>query len=82
MTFLERKRAEHQAIYKEEQKYWADHAEEFQKSISRSIIADTVADDGARLIEEDKQKQLAEMKGSLLGFLGGVGNAPKPEATK
>jgi hypothetical protein len=33
MTFLERKRAEHQAIYKEEQKYWADHAEEFTKSV-------------------------------------------------
>ena len=28
-----------------------------------------------RLIEEDKQRQLAEMKGSLLGYLSGVGGA-------
>ncbi|WVQ72219.1 hypothetical protein IAR50_001768 [Cryptococcus sp. DSM 104548] len=56
MTYLEQKRAQAQRIYQEEQKYWAENAEEFKK-----------------LIEEDKQKQLAEMKGSLLGFLGGPG---------
>ncbi|WVN87596.1 uncharacterized protein L203_102779 [Cryptococcus depauperatus CBS 7841] len=56
MTYLEQKRAQAQHIYKEEQKYWAEHADEFKK-----------------MIEEDKQRQLAEMKGSLLGFLG----APK-----
>ncbi|WVR03091.1 hypothetical protein IAU60_000080 [Kwoniella sp. DSM 27419] len=57
MTYLEQKRAQAQKIYQEEQKYWAEHADEFKK-----------------LIEEDKQRQLAEMKGSLLGMLGG----PKP----
>ncbi|WWD22651.1 hypothetical protein CI109_107144 [Kwoniella shandongensis] len=59
MTYLEQKRAQAQKIYQEEQKYWAEHADEFKK-----------------LIEEDKQKQLAEMKGSLLGYLSG---GPKPE---
>ncbi|WVQ94093.1 hypothetical protein IAU59_001171 [Kwoniella sp. CBS 9459] len=58
MTYLEQKRAQAQKIYQEEQKYWAEHADEFKQ-----------------LIEEDKQRQLAEMKGSLLGMLGG---APKP----
>jgi hypothetical protein len=33
------------------------------------------------LIEEDKQRQMAEMKGSLLGFIQG-GSAPKPEEKK
>jgi import inner membrane translocase subunit TIM50 len=33
------------------------------------------------LIEEDKQRQLAEMKGSLLGFISGQGGA-KPEEKK
>ncbi|ODN73723.1 hypothetical protein L202_07264 [Cryptococcus amylolentus CBS 6039] len=64
MTYLEQKRAQAQRIYQEEQKYWAEHADEFKK-----------------LIEEDKQKQLAEMKGSLLGFLGGPG-AKTPEGPK
>ncbi|WWC57555.1 uncharacterized protein I303_100087 [Kwoniella dejecticola CBS 10117] len=59
MTYLEQKRAQAQKIYQEEQKYWAEHADEFKK-----------------LIEEDKQRQIAEMKGSLLGMLSG----PKPEA--
>ncbi|OCF34942.1 mitochondrial import inner membrane translocase subunit TIM50 [Kwoniella heveanensis BCC8398] len=58
MTYLEQKRAQAQKIYQEEQKYWAEHADEFKQ-----------------LIEEDKQRQLAEMKGSLLGMLGG---GPKP----
>lgn len=31
MTYLEQKRAQAQRIYQEEQKYWADHAEEFKK---------------------------------------------------
>ncbi len=31
-----------------------------------------------RLIEEDKQRQLAEMKVSLWSWMGG-GSAPKPE---
>ena len=34
-----------------------------------------------RLIEEDKQRQMAEMKGSLLGYIQGAG-APKPEEKK
>jgi hypothetical protein len=34
-----------------------------------------------RLIEEDKQRQMAEMKGSLLGYIQG-GSAPKPEEKK
>jgi hypothetical protein len=35
------------------------------------------------LIEEDKQRQLAEMKGSVLGFItGGQGGAPAPPAEK
>ncbi|WWC90220.1 uncharacterized protein L201_005153 [Kwoniella dendrophila CBS 6074] len=58
MTYLEQKRAQAQKIYQEEQKYWAEHADEFKK-----------------LIEEDKQRQIAEMKGSLLGMLSGP---PKP----
>ncbi|WRT63191.1 uncharacterized protein IL334_000094 [Kwoniella shivajii] len=58
MTYLEQKRAQAQKIYQEEQKYWAEHADEFKQ-----------------LIEEDKQRQLAEMKGSLLGMLAG----PKPQ---
>jgi hypothetical protein len=33
-----------------------------------------------RLIEEDKQRQMAEMKGSLLGWIQGAG--PKPEEKK
>ena len=33
MTYLEQKRAQAQKIYQEEQKYWADHAEEFKKSV-------------------------------------------------
>ncbi|KAK8844795.1 hypothetical protein IAR55_006645 [Kwoniella newhampshirensis] len=61
MTYLEQKRAQAQKIYQEEQKYWAEHADEFKK-----------------LIEEDKQRQLAEMKGSLLGYLSG---GPKPEGS-
>ncbi|KAL7420371.1 mitochondrial inner membrane protein required for protein import [Cryptotrichosporon argae] len=62
MTYLEAKRAQAQRIYQEEQKYWADNAEQFKK-----------------LIEEDKQRQLAEMKGSLLGFLGGQSGAAAQE---
>lgn len=68
MTYLEQKRAQAQRIYQEEQKYWADHADEFKK-----------------LIEEDKQKQLAEMKGSLLGYLAGTGSktsSPTQESGK
>jgi hypothetical protein len=34
-----------------------------------------------RLIEEDKQRQMAEMKGSLLGYIQG-GAGPKPEEKK
>ncbi|CAD6564449.1 MAG: mitochondrial inner membrane protein required for protein import [Tremellales sp. Tagirdzhanova-0007] len=60
MTYLEQKRAQAQRIYQEEQKYWADHADEFKK-----------------LIEEDKQKQMAEMKGSLMGYLSGAGGVGK-----
>ncbi|WVQ82805.1 hypothetical protein IAT38_004937 [Cryptococcus sp. DSM 104549] len=65
MTYLEQKRAQAQAIYKEEQKYWAEHADEFKQ-----------------LIEEDKARQLAEMKGSLLGYLGGpkVPEGPKEKS--
>lgn len=33
-----------------------------------------------RMVEEDKAKQMAEMKGSLLGYFGG--GAPKKEAGK
>lgn len=33
-----------------------------------------------RLVEEDKQRQMAEMKGSLLGYFGGAG--PKKEEPK
>ncbi|ORY26471.1 HAD-like domain-containing protein [Naematelia encephala] len=65
MTYLEQKRAEAQKTYQDEQRYWAEHAEEF-----------------AKLIEDDKQRQLAEMKGSLLGFLSGGAAAPKPEEKK
>ncbi|OCF72346.1 mitochondrial import inner membrane translocase subunit TIM50 [Kwoniella mangroviensis CBS 8886] len=61
MTYLEQKRAQAQKIYQEEQKYWAEHADEFKK-----------------LIEEDKQRQIAEMKGSLLGMLTG----PKPQESE
>ena len=32
------------------------------------------------MIEEDKAKQMAEMKGSLLGFFGGGGSAPPKQA--
>ncbi|KZO92262.1 HAD-like protein [Calocera viscosa TUFC12733] len=52
-SYLEQKRAEAQQIYVEEQRYFAEHAEEMR-----------------RLIEEDKQRQLKEMKGSLFGALG------------
>lgn len=65
MTYLEQKRAQAQKMYQEEQKYWAEHAEEFKK-----------------LIEEDKQRQLAEMKGSLIGWIQGAGGAPPPPEQK
>lgn len=44
-----------------------------------------LADLRGRLIEEDKQRQLAEMKGSLLGYLsgaGGAGGGKAPEVGK
>lgn len=31
MTYLEQKRAQAQKMYQEEQKYWAEHSEEFKK---------------------------------------------------
>ncbi|WVW81240.1 hypothetical protein I302_103231 [Kwoniella bestiolae CBS 10118] len=65
MTYLEQKRAQAQKIYQEEQKYWAEHADEFKK-----------------LIEEDKQRQIAEMKGSLLGMLGGPSKPQEAEQKK
>lgn len=67
MTYLEQKRAQAQRIYQEEQKYWAEHADEFKK-----------------LIEEDKQRQLAEMKGSILGYLGApkMQDGPKEDVLK
>ncbi|WWC67345.1 uncharacterized protein I206_101253 [Kwoniella pini CBS 10737] len=65
MTYLEQKRAQAQKIYQEEQKYWAEHADEFKK-----------------LIEEDKQRQIAEMKGSLLGMLSGPKSEASPEQKK
>ncbi|EJT97002.1 HAD-like protein [Dacryopinax primogenitus] len=53
MSYLEQKRAEAQAIYLEEQKYFKEHEGEMK-----------------RLMEEDRQRQLGEMRGSLLGYLG------------
>jgi import inner membrane translocase subunit TIM50 len=35
MTYLEQKRAQAQKMYQEEQKYWAEHAEEFKKCVER-----------------------------------------------
>jgi len=40
------------------------------------------ADEIRRLMEEDRQKQLAEQKGSLLGFLGGGGPKPADQPAK
>lgn len=37
------------------------------------------ADEFARMIEEDKQRQMAEMKGSLMGMFGGPGQPVAPE---
>ena len=31
ISYLEKRRAEAQQVYQEEKKYWADHADEFQK---------------------------------------------------
>lgn len=36
MTYLEQKRAQAQKMYQEEQKYWADNAEEFKKWVPAS----------------------------------------------
>jgi hypothetical protein len=38
MTYLEQKRAQAQRIYQEEQKYWADHADEFKKSVDGALV--------------------------------------------
>jgi hypothetical protein len=35
--------------------------------------------DTSRMIEEDKARQMAEMKGSLLGFFGGAGGGQQPK---
>jgi hypothetical protein len=34
------------------------------------------------MIEEDKQRQIAEMKGSILGFVTGGAKKPEDEAEK
>jgi import inner membrane translocase subunit TIM50 len=38
MTYLDQKRAQAQAMYKEEQKYWAEHAEEFKKFVQSIFV--------------------------------------------
>lgn len=34
MTYLDQKRAQAQKMYQEEQKYWAENAEEFKKYVT------------------------------------------------
>ena len=45
-------------------------------SVKGCLVAQILMD---RLIEEDKQRQLAEMKGYFLSWMGGAPAAPKPE---
>lgn len=84
MTYVEQKRIQAQRIYQEEQKYWADHAEEFKKCVLGSsfpllAICPRIKLTGLyRLIEEDKQKQMEGMRGNLLGLLTGQQAAPPP----
>lgn len=86
MTYLDQKRAQAQKMYEEEQKYWRENAEEFKKYVDLFFVvflSDAYWKQALiyRLIEEDKQRQMAEMKGSLLGYIQG-GSAPKPEEKK
>ncbi|KAG7562868.1 hypothetical protein FFLO_01697 [Filobasidium floriforme] len=60
MTYLEQKRAQAQAMYREEQEYWRKNADEIK-----------------RLMEEDRQKQLADQKGTLMSWMTGK---PSPDA--
>ena len=53
LSYLDLKRREAQAIYREEQKYWRDHADEIKK-----------------MMDEDRERQMAELKGSLWGMIG------------
>lgn len=81
MTYLDQKRAQAQKMYQEEQKYWAENAEDFKKWVHAMFKRVKTKDHEltSRLIEEDKQRQMTEMKGSLLGFIQG---GPKPEDKK
>lgn len=63
LTYLEQRRKEYQALYKEDQAYWAANREKFQK-----------------MMEEDREKQMKEMSGSLLGWMGMA--TPKKEEEK
>lgn len=85
MTYLEQKRAQAQKLYQEEQEYWAKNADEIKRQVPFKVILRSYgrADDLLvyRLMEEDRQKQMAEMKGSLMGMLpfssgGASGQAP------
>lgn len=90
MTYLEQKRAQAQQLYKEEQEYWAKNADEIRRCVLSSSDEEVVLTDDClpsacaalddnRLMEEDRQKQIAEGRGSLMSFMGGP-KPPQPEA--
>jgi len=63
LTFLEQRRKEYQALYKEDQAYWDANRDKFQQ-----------------MLQEDREKQMKEMSGSLLGWMGMA--TPKKEEGK